>query len=105
VFILNDLIALKSLQNKLHYVFVAYVSVCLDPQTITNGNSASNGTHTQFTCNIGFVLVGECVLVCTNGVWDSTAPHCCELGKFIINTPCKYGTFCTKNVHVYFDLI
>ena len=54
---------------------------CPDPGTPTNGTKVgtdyNEGSSVNFTCDIGYTLMGEQEITCNaNGTWTSATPTC-----------------------------
>ncbi len=66
------------------------LSICMDTGVITNGwkNPPSGpyqcGQTVRFTCDMGFMLVGDSLLKCTqSGQFDKRIPECVATGGII----------------------
>ena len=60
-------------------LFVSATCPVLTPPTHGSMRQAlaDTGSVTTFSCNTGFVLVGQAVVQCQyNGTWNGTAPSC-----------------------------
>ena len=60
--------------------FVFLSANCKDPgfpkQGERKGNSFDHGKTLNFTCNVGYTLVGDKIIKCREGIWSAQLPLC-----------------------------
>ena len=92
---------------------------CPSPLPPLNGKVMDNGHYlvgntVQYSCNEGFVLIGEPIIRCTeSGLWSHAPPFC----KYIVINLSKYKQYtqsdqrkkvvsqCIKNIHFYAEVL
>ena len=64
----------------INYVFFLYIEIIKCPAVLDPDNGKvfiiSDGEVAIFTCNSGFVTVGNSHLQCIDGKWNSPPPKC-----------------------------
>ena len=60
--------------------FVLFSANCKDPGIPKHGerkgNSFDHGKTLNFSCNVGYTLVGDKIIDCREGIWSAQSPLC-----------------------------
>ena len=60
--------------------FVLFSANCKDPGIPKHGerkgNSFDHGKTLNFSCNVGYTLVGDKIIECREGIWSAQSPLC-----------------------------